>query len=250
MENITDVNQEILKIGIIYKITSPSGKSYVGQTHQPLHERMRQHQYKNSNCIKLKRAIKKYGWNQLNVSVLWKDVVWKGTIHDFTFNKEEIENDINDILGPKEKHFIALYDSFKNGYNCTTGGEKGKVYSLELRKKISDGMKKAHAEGRAYPGGAQTGRKLSASHKRKISVTVSRYIQNNRKKSKCYKNRWYKRRGEVFLSARNHSNDWVHLLWYARGPYPKRKFLGTHGTKKEANAALKKYKQEHPEEFD
>jgi len=49
--------------GIIYKITSPNGKSYIGQTIQTFNQRMKGHRKANSNCILLKKAIIKYGWD-------------------------------------------------------------------------------------------------------------------------------------------------------------------------------------------
>src|SRR5210317_405716 len=47
--------------GIIYKITSPSGKIYIGQTIHTLEERIKGHNKKSTNCTLLKRAIDKYG---------------------------------------------------------------------------------------------------------------------------------------------------------------------------------------------
>ena len=45
---------------IIYKITSPSGKAYIGQTTGSLTDRFRQHFWKSSKHKSLKRAILKY----------------------------------------------------------------------------------------------------------------------------------------------------------------------------------------------
>ena len=45
---------------IIYKITSPSGKAYIGQTTGSLTDRFRQHCWKSSKHKSLKRAILKY----------------------------------------------------------------------------------------------------------------------------------------------------------------------------------------------
>jgi group I intron endonuclease len=49
-------------MGYIYKITNKeTGKMYIGQTCQDLHERWRSHRSSRSSCRYLKLAIKKYG---------------------------------------------------------------------------------------------------------------------------------------------------------------------------------------------
>lgn len=90
---------------IIYKHTSPSGKSYIGQTRQ-LDVKLRWANgsgYKKHNTIFYK-AIKKYGWNN--------------------FAHEIIEDNIQtqELANEREVYWIAYFDSFKNGYNSTPGG--------------------------------------------------------------------------------------------------------------------------------
>ena len=110
-------------MGFIYCITSPSGKKYMGQTIGTVEERLRQHKKKSSNCTLLKRAAKKYGWDNMRTQTLIK-----------CSNKQ---------LDKIEKEYIKLYNSLAPaGYNCTTGGETKKQYSDFTRKKISDSMKK------------------------------------------------------------------------------------------------------------
>ena len=61
------------KQGTVYKIVSPSGKGYVGQTVRKLAKRMDRHRdLKWGNCRLLKRAIRKYGWKAMQVRVLWQ----------------------------------------------------------------------------------------------------------------------------------------------------------------------------------
>lgn len=60
-------------VGVIYKIVSPSGKAYVGQTVQRLAKRMKAHQDRTT-CHALASAIKKYGWDAMKVSVVLRDV--------------------------------------------------------------------------------------------------------------------------------------------------------------------------------
>lgn len=59
--------------GTIYKITSPSGKAYVGQTVQELGKRMSGHREK-ARCFALASAIKKYGWESMRVESLLSNV--------------------------------------------------------------------------------------------------------------------------------------------------------------------------------
>ena len=53
----------------IYKITSPSGKNYIGQTKQAFNERWKGHCKKSSNCLLLKRAIQKYGRENMKTEI-------------------------------------------------------------------------------------------------------------------------------------------------------------------------------------
>lgn len=65
---------------------------------------MRSHKNTTEHQPKLQRAIKKYGWTNIKREIL-----------EYRDTKKEI--------GLLEKEYIVKYDSFHNGYNCTTGGE-------------------------------------------------------------------------------------------------------------------------------
>lgn len=90
---------------LIYKHTSPSGKVYIGQTMQTNPQNRWQHGngYKRHNTLFYK-AIQKYGWNN--------------------FSHEIIENNIltQHEANEREIYWISFYNSFKNGYNATPGG--------------------------------------------------------------------------------------------------------------------------------
>ena len=206
-------------MGYIYCITSPSLKQYIGQTKDSIKQRFKGHQKKSSNCTLLKRAAKKYGWEYMVVEILVECPT--------------------DELDKNEIECIELYRTLApEGYNCTTGGESKKEYSEETRQKLSDGMKKAHREGRAGRYDC-TGKKHTEETKQKIrKAALKQYTANFRKKSKSHT-----RKGTVF---------WVkqRKKWNARGPSPHETHLGTFKTEKEARLALEKYKKNHPEEFD
>lgn len=93
-------------IGYIYKIENTiNGKCYIGKTKR-LKARWADHRtdYKRSNN-KFYWAIRKYGLTNFEFSVIF-------TIFDYDSHGSEIE-----------KLIIADFDSYRNGYNSTTGGE-------------------------------------------------------------------------------------------------------------------------------
>lgn len=89
-------------MGIIYKLTSPSGKSYVGQTVQKLATRIGNHRCR-SRCFAIGNAIKKYGLKAFKVEVLADGVP-------------------TDELDDVEDHFIMEHKTLKpDGYNLVRG---------------------------------------------------------------------------------------------------------------------------------
>ena len=126
--------------GIIYKYTSPSNKIYVGQT---IREQERKAAFLRKNKRysgpKIEAARKKYGPENFKYEVIF--VIESS-------NKDEVRN----ILNEKEKYFIGIFDSIKNGYNLDEGGaykdsEHTKPVSEETIKKRSEAMKKLYANG-------------------------------------------------------------------------------------------------------
>lgn len=107
---------------IIYKLTSPSGKVYIGQTQKTFKKRLSTHisATKSGKKNKINNAIRKYG------------------LDNFT---KEILYDTNnlDILNQKEMEYIKLFNSVNEGYNHTLGGEgtKGLKFSEEHLKNMS-----------------------------------------------------------------------------------------------------------------
>lgn len=111
-------------MGFVYKITSPTGRIYIGST-IVLDKRLKN--YKNHNCKdqpKLYASFIKYGF----------------TNHSF----EIIEECDNDILRSRERYFGLLFNVLsKQNLNCSlpSDGEKVSCISEETRQLISNKLK-------------------------------------------------------------------------------------------------------------
>jgi len=98
--------------GIVYKITSPSGKAYIGMTRQKLQQRLWQHNHSSSQCTLLRKAIRAYGWDAMHVRVVESNV-------------PRAELAAREIACIKEHGTLA-----PRGYNATRGGDIGEAQQL------------------------------------------------------------------------------------------------------------------------
>jgi|NOAtaT_7_FD_contig_123_65159_length_1455_multi_5_in_1_out_0_2 hypothetical protein len=117
-----------MKQGIIYKLSLPSGKEYIGQTTQEFHQRLTKHFSKarrdtKSGCIALNAAIRKYGEDSVSSEVL---LICNETELDY-YERKAIE--LHNTLSP-------------NGYNLMNGGNSNKTMSEKTRKRMSESAKK------------------------------------------------------------------------------------------------------------
>lgn len=97
--------------GIIYKITNKvNNKSYIGQTRYTIEFRWRQHIHKKDDTY-FHRAIRKYGIENFSIEVL-----------------EECDYS---RLNEREIFYIAKYNTFKEGYNLTIGGDGNRRLLLD-----------------------------------------------------------------------------------------------------------------------
>lgn len=114
------------KICSIYRCTNIlNGKVYIGFT-TDLKKRISVHlSSSKKEDTKFYRAIRKYGKDNFVWEVIYQSL------------------DFDHCLNIMEGYFITLYDSYKRGYNSTTGGDgaKGMVLSEEARRRISEGNK-------------------------------------------------------------------------------------------------------------
>ena len=151
----------------IYKITSPSGKIYIGQSVNIL---SRINKYKNAKCITqpiILKSILKYGWEN----------------HVFEIVCECKKEELNE----KERYYQEIFECIgKNGLNCmltNTRTKSGKARQETIDKltgrKLPESTrekmrnKKLSEETRRKISQSNTGRKVSEETKKKISQSNS-----------------------------------------------------------------------------
>ena len=155
---------------IYVHINKINKKAYVGQTKQELEKRWGKEGRNYKNCPKFYSAIQKYGWN--------------------SFEHILLEDDLSiEIVDERERYWIAYYDSFRNGYNATTGGNLNKKFSEESKQKMSL-AKKERYKGKGNP---NYGKPWSEEVKQKIREgNLNKVIsEETREKMKiANKNKW------------------------------------------------------------
>ncbi len=168
--------------GIIYCAeNNVNDKVYIGQTVKILEQRKKVHVKSRYNGY-FQRALKKYNdWN------------WY-MVQEYDCDKDKMKS----VLNKAEMFYIDIYDSFKNGYNMTVGGDgvlglkrsdktkqkisaakKGKRFSKEHKANISICLKgsarrkgtKTTEAARANMSAGQMGRKISDETKSKMSLS-------------------------------------------------------------------------------
>lgn len=102
--------------GIIYLITNTANDlKYVGKTISTLEQRLKEHlkssNYASTEKRPLHAAMRKYG--KENFVII------------------EVERSESDKLGEREIYWVNFYDTYKNGYNATLGGEGSVIYNYK-----------------------------------------------------------------------------------------------------------------------
>ncbi len=108
---------------LIYKLTAPNGKSYIGQTIECFEVRMNKHKSSSkhreaSGCLALNAAIRKYTFGAFSKEIL------------IYCNKEDLDM--------YEERMIKLYNTISpHGYNLLSGGNSNKSQSTETKERMS-----------------------------------------------------------------------------------------------------------------
>ena len=137
----------VAKTYSVYKHIFPNGKVYIGITSQKPQDR-----FDNGNGYKtnpMKRAIKKYGWENIQHEILFTNL-----------NKEQAEQTEVELI----KQFNS--NNIKFGYNVAKGGHSNNGYkhTEETKRKMSDWHK---------------GKKFSEETKLKRSLQQIEHLENN-----------------------------------------------------------------------
>ena len=219
--------------GIIYKISSPSGKVYVGQTIRSFEKRMQEHRQESSGCTLIKRSIDKYG-----------DGMKYEIIED---NIPHEQLDEREIYWVKELNSIA-----PNGYNCTTGGQFSKEYSQELKDRMRDIKNAQKIEKDGYLGDVQQTGKLfypRVRNRNKKTFLSTGGFQSKEEAIEVLKE--YTKDPENFTIVDNRNKNELGCISRRRDRwilYYKCKYMGSYDTQENAQEALERYRED-PDSF-
>lgn len=154
----------------------PNGKRYIGITGTPPKRRWKRGKNYRNN-IYMTRAIKKYGWDNIDHAIIASEL-----------SKEEAE--------AKERELIALYKSNvpEHGYNISSGGECVGKHSPETIEKLKAIKKRLDAdpkyrkhlsEGHKGITPPNKGCPMSEEQKKKISIAKRGCEGHGKKKVLC-----------------------------------------------------------------
>ena len=131
--SLTEVNKTDWKFTGIYKITNTiTGKCYVGQAID-IRDRLMCHANNNHNRkLAIYKAFEKYGIDNFEARILL-------IINTFGKTKDEIKKELN----YHECFYIDLYNSYKDGYNMTPGGDSGRL-GFKHTKETIEKIKQTH----------------------------------------------------------------------------------------------------------
>ena len=108
---------------------NPHGKGYTGRTYGTVEKRDKARFQPSAvkDSVALKRAIVKYGKENMQTDIIESDIL-----------------PIKEVVDEREKYWIAHFGDFGNGYNLTKGGDGFQgFFSEESKKKLSISMKKS-----------------------------------------------------------------------------------------------------------
>jgi len=177
--------------GVIYCYHCiPTGKKYIGQT---VKEKYRKRQHIN-HCKtgvdnKFYRAVRKYGWDNFVYGII---------------------DDYNDeILNEQEIFYIDKYDTYRNGYNSTIGGEgcRGFVPSKDTKMKQS-----ISAKNRSNP--PHNKKYFTEEEKKEAKRKRDReYQQRVKEKRKGYMKEWRENNQDKIKKWKDENEEYLKDIW-------------------------------------
>jgi len=161
-------------MGYIYIITSPNGKSYIGQTIRPIEVRLKEHRTgKSKECRRIYNAIKKHGWENFVID-------WYYCPDEELNNHEKLMVEVLGTLSPE-------------GYNLVEGGGN--------RGKASEETKQLQREVKLGENNPFYGKEHTKENKQKISEANSG--ENNPNYGKTHSDETKQKQREVKLGKNN-----------------------------------------------
>lgn len=158
---------------------------YIGQTYENFYRRWTFHKWslnnkRHSNTY-LQNAWNKYGRKTFKIYPL----------ESFKLSQKNIVNQKQ--LNKLEKSYIKKHNTFKNGFNLTTGGEKCKMSPLseEAKRKIGDKNRihmlgKKHSEKtKKLMSESHKGRVKTKAHRANLSKSLTGFVRSEEQKEKC-----------------------------------------------------------------
>jgi group I intron endonuclease len=142
--------------GVIYKITNPNGKIYIGCT---IDWKRRFSEYRRLSMVgqrKLYNSLKKYGYEN----------------HVF----EIIEECDEIMLHEREIYYINYYNCITEGLNIRLGNRNGRL-TEETKQKISESLKGRPVTWETH---GSKGYKYTEEQKNKLSNSLKEYYKNNK----------------------------------------------------------------------
>ena len=178
--------------GYIYLITNViNGKQYIGQTMRTIQDRWKEHKRDCVYCdYALYNAMCAYGVDNFIVKEI--DMVYTKT-----------KKEISDILDDREIYWVAFYDTYKNGYNETPGGQYNAPNKFPERSVVEYSIQGAYIN--TYPSLTAAADATGLSHSDISSC--------------CSRKKIYRVQNKVFRYEDSPLTD-DEIIWY-RNKYPK-----------------------------
>jgi len=175
-------------MGYIYILTSPSGKSYIGQTTRPIEERFKKHQ-QYSKCTAIYRAMKKYGWDN--------------------FKKDYYECPDEDLNFDEELLIREMGTMAPDGYNLKGGGNNAKM-SEETKQRMSESQhgKTMSEESKQKMSEARLGKPHGEEHKK--NMREAKRGENNPMYGKTHGEETRRKISETQSGEKNHMSKKVY----------------------------------------